>query len=121
MKDKHILIVDDEEEIRRMIADELSEFGAIVYQAKNGREAFQLILDLKVIDLVLTDVRMPGGDGSELAKNIKGLPNSKIKIVFMSAFNDLMPDDLKALGVSGYIAKPFQWDNLIDSINAFFT
>lgn len=63
-----VLIVDDERELRRMLADGLSEHGYQVLEAESAEAAQRLLRDRGAIDIVISDVRMPGGaDGTELA------------------------------------------------------
>jgi CheY-like chemotaxis protein len=66
---KMILLVEDEADLREPISEELMYFGAKVLQAANGQEALRL-LEANPIDAIVSDVRMPGGDGVELLKNV---------------------------------------------------
>lgn len=94
---KTILIVDDEPELRAAIADEFELAGCKVLQAASGREAF-LMTDHHTIDIVLSDIRMPNGDGVELLKDIRkkypGIP----LVAMATGFTEHRTDTLKNLG-----------------------
>ncbi|MDO8476668.1 MAG: response regulator [Candidatus Rokubacteria bacterium] len=68
---QHILIVDDDEEVRSMLVDLVAGQGHDVLQAASGREALALLDGGTTIDLVLTDLGMPGMTGWELARTIR--------------------------------------------------
>ena len=76
--DRKLLLVDDEEGIRRVLAISLSDSGYQVFTAESGEQAFE-IFRREAPPIVLTDIRMSGTDGSELLhkikhQNIKSLP-----------------------------------------------
>lgn len=72
LSQKKILVVDDEELLREIISEELSYYGAVVDTAENGKAALPLLKNNKY-DALITDVRMPGGNGVELIKTITSL------------------------------------------------
>jgi two-component system response regulator AtoC len=107
-----ILVVDDEESVRKMITVLLQKEGYQVSSAKNGKEALEF-LDESGFDLVLCDVRMPGMDGLELLERAQtAYPGTTI--VMMSAFGtvDLAVEAMKA-GAYDYISKPFKPDEIL--------
>jgi CheY-like chemotaxis protein len=69
LKDATVLVVDDEDELREIFVDEFRAIGAKVFEARQGVEALE-ILRREKIDVLLSDVRMPGGDGISLIRNI---------------------------------------------------
>ena len=84
--DSAILVVDDDVEIRELISDYLADHeGYKVITAENGRNALEL-LEQKKIDLVLSDINMPGMKGFDLLKEIKE-KYPKIKRVLITAYN----------------------------------
>ncbi|MEG0353264.1 MAG: response regulator transcription factor [Cellulosilyticaceae bacterium] len=108
MSDYKILLVDDEEEIRKGIIKKInwSELGfQVVGEAENGIEALDII-DKTSPDLVLTDIRMPFMDGIKLAENIRDrFPTTKV--VVLSGFDDFeYAQAAIKLGVIRYILKP---------------
>lgn len=97
-----ILIVDDEQDIREILAFNLEQAGYICLQAANGQRALAILAEQKA-DLILLDVMMPGKSGFEVAQQIADTP-----IIFLTALGE--EDDLLrgfALGADDYITKPF--------------
>ena len=70
LNNKVILVVDDESELREAISFDLKKRGCTVYEAANGTEAFEVVKKHK-IDIVISDVRMPNGDGIFLLKKFE--------------------------------------------------
>lgn len=108
-----ILIVDDEQDIRKYIATVFSEHYT-VYQAENGEEALKIAGD-KLPDLIITDFRMQGIDGIEFCQMIKSNPTlSYIPVILLTAISD-QNVKLKSVqsGADDYINKPFEKDYLI--------
>lgn len=114
-----ILVVEDEMIIREMIAEELENAGAQVIQAENGKEAFE-IFKTEVFDIVISDVRMPKGTGTELMEKIFQLRTSaeydghnlKTQLFLCSAFGEHSLEQVREFGVQAIINKPFNWDSL---------
>ena len=107
-----VLIVDDEDEIRNYIKEELSPLYK-VSEAKNGKEALEYILKEKP-NLIISDVMMPELDGNALVKKVKANINvNHIPIILLTA---KASDEDKAegleMGADAYIAKPFNVDLL---------
>jgi two-component system response regulator YesN len=103
-----ILLVDDEEEIRKGIIKKIKweELGfCVVGEAENGMEALDII-DKTLPDIVFTDIKMPFMDGIKLAENIKyRFPT--IKVIILSGFDDFeYAQEAIKLGVMRYILKP---------------
>ena len=108
---KHVLVVDDEIEITKLLKDFLSEKGYRVSIANNGYECLEIIKKDKPL-LVLLDVMMPGMDGVEVLKGIKKL-DEKIGVVMITgAGSEETGKKSLQLGASDYIAKPFDLKNL---------
>jgi DNA-binding NtrC family response regulator len=110
------VIVDDEEGIREIVADIVGEIGFEVRLAKNGKEALLLLQDGSV-DLVVSDIRMPGGDGVTLLREtVRLYPGTQV--IMMSGFSDYSEEDLKSLGAFALISKPFRIDKILALINS---
>lgn len=115
LKDALILVVDDEKILRGAIRFELEMEGAIVSEASGGREAFDLIKQ-KEFDLILSDVRMPDGDGVELLDNIKKQNAMTPVVMLITAFVDIKIEQAYQKGCAGIIAKPFDPEVLVKQI-----
>jgi len=103
-----ILIVDDEEPLRAVIADLLTQLGYHILSAANGDDALAVAADYKGrIDLLLSDVIMEGLPGPELAKRLL-LSRPELKVIFMSGFADssLAPNGILEPGTI-LVQKPF--------------
>jgi two-component system response regulator AtoC len=115
----HILVADDEAEIRTLLKELLEGEGFAISEAVNGQQV-EAALKEKKTDLVLMDVRMPGKDGLEVLRESQnghiGLP-----IILMTAYGTAnMVMEAMQLGAYDYIAKPFDLDHVLVTINNFF-
>ncbi len=111
---KKIMVVDDKEESRRLVGKVLGLRGYKVIGAGSGEEAINMA-QTELPDLILMDVRLPGGiDGLEATIRIKALPQlAHIPILAMTA--SVRPEDMqRALdaGCSGFVRKPIDIDEL---------
>ena len=114
---KKILVVDDELDLREIISEDLELLGAEVFNAENGRSAFELA-KLVHPDLIVSDVRMPGGDGIELLNRIKDLPQSPSPYFFLiTGFADMSPEEATSLGAQGMLSKPFNLKQLRELVS----
>jgi DNA-binding NtrC family response regulator len=111
---KTILIVDDEIDLREIIASEFEYLGAKVYLASNVLVAKE-ILSQEKIDLVVSDIRMPGGSGIDLLDFVKNQKVLNTSVILISGFADISIDEALSKGVDGYISKPFQLDEIIET------
>ncbi len=108
---KTILVVDDEADLRSIIAEDLELIGAWVLQASNGRAALELCRKENV-DAVVSDVRMPGGDGIAFAKMLREEEKVFPCFIFITGFADITPEQANAIGVQGMLYKPFSLKEL---------
>ena len=114
-----VLIVDDEEDIRQILAYNLIKEGFTVMTASRGDEALELIYKQKP-DLILLDVMMPGMDGIEVCEAIKANPaNNSIIICFLTARSEDY-SQIAGLDVGGddYVTKPIKPKVLISRVHA---
>ena len=102
----HILIVDDDNRIRKLLSDYLKDNGFIVSTAQNSSEAKSKINIFK-FDLLILDVMMPGQDGFELTKEIRN--KNDIPIILLTAKGEV-DNRIKGLelGADDYLGKPFE-------------
>ena len=101
---KKILLIDDEDKLRLLLARIISAEGYEVYQAADVKSGIQMIQNQE-IDIVLSDVRLPDGNGVELVKTIKTL-RPAIEVIIMTAFGKIA-DGIQAMknGAVDYIVK----------------
>ncbi|MGN6671976.1 MAG: sigma-54-dependent transcriptional regulator, partial [Thermomicrobiales bacterium] len=116
----HILIADDEEAIRALLKEFLEGEGFAVSEATNGQQV-QAALAERTADLVLMDVRMPGMSGLDVLREAQEGPDNP-PIIVMTAYGTAnMAIEAIQLGAYDYIAKPFDLDHVLVTINNFFT
>lgn len=111
-----VLVVDDEPPIRRALAANLRARGYLVELAENGEQALELAARTHP-DLVVLDLGLPGLDGLEVIRALRGW--NRLPIVVLSA-REAEADKVEALdaGADDYIAKPFGMDELLARIRA---
>lgn len=117
VKDKtHIIVVDDEPDLRDMVGEYLQEQGFDVSLAGNGGE-LRAILKKRLADLVVLDVNMPGEDGLTLARYLR--EHYSTGIVMLTAAGNVV-DRIVGLevGADDYIAKPFDPRELLARIKS---
>ena len=104
---KHILIVEDDYFSALLLKEYLRSFDVVVYEAKNGFEAYEICKNNQV-DLVITDILMPVWDGMQLIKNLKK-DNCKTKIIAQTAYGTKDKiDEIRKSGFENIILKPFR-------------
>jgi response regulator RpfG family c-di-GMP phosphodiesterase len=107
-----ILIVDDEQLIREMLSSALSLEGFTCHEAANVDEAFS-VLDNRRIDLVISDIMMPGRSGVELLKDLKQI-DQDIAVLMITGLTDTNTAmECIRLGADDYIAKPFSINRVV--------
>ena len=106
----HILVVDDDRDIRELIVDYLVKSGYRATGAANGKE-MRSVLDKQHIDLVVLDVMMPGEDGFSLVRWLRERKGAAGRTpVLMLTARGLAEDRIEGLklGADDYLAKPFE-------------
>jgi two-component system cell cycle sensor histidine kinase/response regulator CckA len=112
-----LLLVEDEATVRASVRRLLEWHGYRVIQADNGTEALRIYdEDPQAIDLVLTDVLMPGMSGQELVHQLH-TRNPELKVVYMSGYTERSMGDSGAMPVgTGFVEKPFTVDTLMRTL-----
>lgn len=115
-----ILIVDDDAELRELIAETLANYGYASESAKDGAEMFAA-LERGGFSLVLLDIMMPGEDGLSLCRRLRahGTRWASLPVIFLTALQETT-DKVVGLEIGGddYIGKPFQARELIARVRA---
>ncbi|TVQ70903.1 MAG: response regulator [Chromatiaceae bacterium] len=112
-----ILAVDDSTSLRQMVVFTLKQAGHEVVEAADGVDALQKARVGRV-DLVLSDVNMPGMDGISLVKELRMLPSYKFTPILMltTESSSEKKQEGKAAGATGWIVKPFSPDQLLATV-----
>ena len=113
-----ILIVDDNYENLEVLRKLLNGAGYAVHPATQGRTAIRALEHLRV-DLILLDIRMPGMDGYQVCRELKGNPaTAAIPVIFISALHEPV-DKVKAFSVGGvdYVTKPFDRGEILARVS----
>ena len=108
---RRILVVDDEEEVRDILAEALEDFGYAVLTAASGEEALSMLAADGGVDMVITDVRMPGISGLELAEEIRRRW-PEMKVVLISGY--FLPQAVP----QHFLKKPFHMKELASIVRA---
>jgi len=118
MTRKTILVVDDEPQIRSLVKSVLARRHHRILEASDGVEALGIVERPKVIiDLLLTDIVMPGMDGIELARRTAS-QSPNVRVIYMSAKceAEAVRLDMDTRGF-GFVRKPFDIDELDDQVS----
>ena len=116
MTQQRILVVDDELQIRRLLANTLARAGYTVLEAATAREALQ-IAEVETPDATLLDLGLPDRDGLELVPILK--KRGRMPVIVISA-RDATDDKVAALdlGADDYVTKPFDTEELLARLRA---
>jgi two-component system OmpR family response regulator len=114
----HILVVDDDRDIRELITDYLIKSGYRATGAANGRE-MRAILTANAIDLVVLDIMMPGDDGLTLCRQLRSDPQRNLPVLMLTARSEDTDRILGLeMGADDYLVKPFVARELLARIKA---
>ena len=117
---KRILVIEDQEDNRRIVRDLLTSVGYEIIEAVTGEEGVTAA-ESHVPDLILMDIQLPGLDGYEATRRIKANAALRhIPIIAVTSYA-LSGDDVKAFeaGCNGYVSKPFSPRALLARIREF--
>jgi len=117
---RRILVVDDQEDNRRILRDLLTNSGFEVIQAETGEQAVALA-EAQVPDLILMDIQLPDIDGYEATRRIKAKPALRATPLIVVTSYALSGDEAKALaaGADAYVSKPFSPRAVLAKIREF--
>jgi CheY-like chemotaxis protein len=110
-----VLVVDDEPDLRAILAESFESRGCKVFQAQNARTGF-MIAQANHVDLVVSDVKMAGGDGVELFESIKNNMKEPPMFIFMTAFEDERTIKIVKDNDLTVFRKPFDMMEMVEQI-----
>jgi CheY-like chemotaxis protein len=112
-------LVDDEDLVRRLVARVLERAGYRVIALMTAEDALAILSSGEAIDLLLTDVTLPGMNGVELARLTLGQqPDLKLICMSGSGEEDMVTDLLaRATGTTAFLSKPFSTVELVETVN----
>lgn len=105
LKGLTVLLVEDEPDLLDVMSAGLQTFGANVIEASNGFEGLEQF-EKNHVDVILSDVRMPGGDGVALLEAIRSRNQKNPPFFFLTGYSDVTRDRAIAKGAQGMMYKP---------------
>lgn len=112
-----ILVVEDDKDLNRAVCSFLNQSGYETVGCPNANDAYNAMYG-DAFDLIVSDIMMPGSDGFEFAKTVRGL-NEEIPILFMTARDDFASKQRGyRIGIDDYMVKPIDLDELFLRIGA---
>ena len=112
-----LLIVDDDEDLREMLFWAFKKQGFNVLQAESGDDGFKVFQENK-IDLILSDMRMPEGDGLSLLERVRKSHPALPILIFLTGFSEVSVEECLAKGAHNVYSKPFNHKELVKSVMA---
>lgn len=109
-----LLVVDDDLALLEELKASLEDEGYGVVTASSGEQAVER-LHQGHIDLLLSDIRMPRGDGMYLLKSVRA-EDPSIPFIFMTGFRDIQPAEALEMGANALLAKPLDVSLLFENI-----
>ena len=117
MLTKAVLVVDDDDNIARLVAWVLRGASYKVRTASNGREALEAVAQ-DMPDLILLDMKMPVVDGREFVSEFRTVFNDKAPIVILTAAEDAK-ERAREIDAAGWIGKPFDLNTLVSVVGQY--
>ncbi len=116
MRPARVLVVEDDNDIRKVLMDQLSLDGYVTAGAANGRQVMKMFYSFRP-DLIILDLKLPDVDGIIICQHIRKI--SSVPIIIVSA-RDTLPDKIRGLevGADDYVTKPFEYLELEARIKA---
>jgi CheY-like chemotaxis protein len=115
LQDVHVLVVDDEAEVRDVICDIFEIYGATVSSAPSGEEAIGF-LAARTPDVIVTDIAMARGDGFWLLREVRGRGYVMPVIAISGHFDESERERVLAAGFDAVVQKPLQFDDLVQIV-----
>jgi len=113
----NILVLEDDQKLNHIVCAFLRDNGYNVVGCQSGMEAYDAMVD-NMVDLIISDIMMPGIDGFEFAQSIRD-QNKAIPILFMTARDDISAKQKGfRIGIDDYMVKPVDMDELVLRVEA---
>lgn len=113
----NILLVDDDAGIREMLGLALEDEGYRVIAADSGRQALELLAQ-NPVKLIISDVRMPNGDGGYLLDAVRRMEPEVPVFIMMSGFSEMTEQEALNRGADAFFHKPYRLEELLDELEA---
>lgn len=110
-----IMIVDDEPDLREVLALDFQDLGCKTIEAKSGNQAFEL-LQKHTVDAIISDIRMPDGNGVDLLEKVRKLHPSTPVMCLVTAYADINEEEARRRGATALFPKPFDRKELITAL-----
>jgi CheY-like chemotaxis protein len=111
-----ILVVDDDEDVLLIASTYLRDQGYTILEATNGVQGLTILRDTKDIDLLFTDIAMPGGmDGFDLAHRAKQL-RPDLRVLYTSGYVKDLPQAEKGMSYGKLLPKPWRLNSLDEAV-----
>lgn len=118
--EKTILVVDDEVDLCEILQFDLEEAGYRTIASHQAHHALEVIAR-QTVDLVISDIRMPGGDGAYLLDQVRHCHHAQPPVIFVSGFADISSEEAYHRGVSAIFTKPLASEKLLDYVGFLLT
>jgi len=105
MEEKKILFIDDDESQREIVNDMIESFGYVVETVDSSKKAMQM-LEKDEYPLIITDLKMPGINGTELCKDIRKVNSESIIYALSGHVAEFEPELFEGIGFDGHLCKP---------------
>ncbi len=115
-----LMLVDDDNGIRSTLSLVLRDEGYKVCNAESGAQALRLMAQ-QPVDLVVSDMHMPDGDGLFLLESIRNSDCQISGFILMSGFNDVSPEEARSRGADRFFRKPCKVEELLTAIREILT
>jgi two-component system response regulator (stage 0 sporulation protein F) len=110
-----LLVVDDEPDLREILVFAFERKGYLVFEAGNAVEALEVVKRNK-IDVIISDIRMPGGDGIQLLEGVKKMNPNIPTLLFVTGFADISFEEAYDMGCEAIFSKPFDTKVLVTAV-----
>ncbi len=112
-----ILVVDDSEAVRSQVSGFFSSNGFSVITAVDGKDGLEKVKTSPDVKLIFADVNMPNMDGLTMVEKIREAGNKTVNIIMLTTESDAnMKARGKAAGIKGWIVKPFNGANVLETV-----